>query len=113
MYGLQVAVCDLDLTLVVAEEQESGMPPQPSQGRAFSFTVYHRGTPRTYLCTPRASMLQMMEALKRRYTLFFLTAGTYEYGKEVIKGIRNHLLTDPQLVDECLRAWIMDNVKIE
>lgn len=111
--ALQVAICDLDLTLVEAEQHESGMLPQPSPGRTFSFSMYHRGTPLTYLCTPRASMLEMMEALKWRYTMFFLMAGAYEYGKEVIKGIRNHLLTDPQLVDEYLRAWIEDNVKIE
>lgn len=58
-------------------------------------------------------MLQMMQALQRRFFMFFLTAGTYEYGVEVVKGIRNHLLTDPQLVDNTLRTWIEDNVKIE
>ncbi|KAL3161755.1 hypothetical protein ABBQ38_008850 [Trebouxia sp. C0009 RCD-2024] len=108
-----VAVCDLDLTLVEAQQCGLDMLPHCSQGRTFSFTLCHHGTSITYLCTPRASMLQMMQALQRRFFMFFLTAGTYEYGVEVVKGIRNHLLTDPQLVDNTLRTWIEDNVKIE
>lgn len=112
-------VVDLDQTLVHTAETEeeklqlqTGQHPLNLQSNLLDLSP-HDHTPgkdlSNLLCIPRASLVGFFRAIRFRYTVFYLTAGTQEYGNAVVEAMREFLLKDNSL-DDRDRCWINEAV---
>ena len=111
---LQVLVLDLDHTLVHTAETEAeraqlqaaSAPASPHNLLDLSpYDTSDRRSLSALLCIPRPSLVKFFRVIKNMYHVFYLTAGTQEYGCAVVNAMKAFLLKDGSLSDSEQR-WI-------
>ena len=106
---------DLDHTLVHTAETEAERAqvqaahhPESLHSNYLDLSPYDLTDTRALsalLCAPRLSLVKFFKAIKNMYHVFYLTAGTQEYGCAVVSAMRDFLLKDGSLSDSEQR-WI-------
>ena len=104
---LQVLVLDLDETLLRT------MPYRPEHMEAWSSGLgimlkTTAGSDKLFTI-PRANLLQFFRHIRNKYHIYFCTAGSHEYAREIMAVLQTHLVDQAGLTaDE--KGWILEHI---
>lgn len=109
---VQVLVLDLDQTIVHTPPhgsvEQQILAGYVDSGRVFNVNCkgpWHE----KMVCAPRAYLVQFFTSLFQKYHVMYCTAGTAEYGIEVVRSLRAFMLDAAGAsLDEHQQRWITD-----
>ena len=105
---VQVLVLDLDQTIVhtpFEPLEQRALASYQDRGRVFDVALKGQTQPCMF-CAPRAYLVQFFCKLYYKCHVMYCTAGSQQYGNDVISNLRAFMLGTPDL-DDHQREWIM------